>query len=298
VLMNKLPPEAASLREQKAKEERENANTWTALKHMEAGMCMFDRCGANNPVEQFHAKLVQERGENPVAFLRLRCDDIEDLEGTFIAATGKLEKNGDILTPWTNKMLERSMDKVVRVRLSEGVIINPAEEVSVTEVFGPNRENTRYHVNLEKRTCGCTYWQSIGIACRHAMAVWERYQSQLQPNGEEQEAYNVRRAKWDVNEKPWFLAADFIAAANVLKNNRIKLPCDSIMQSDPTKYPPVPIAEKKLGRCRTRHSDPRTRCGMCQRRCHNRKTCDYYESWFDWDNADHAVFQTAFRQSL
>ena len=77
-------------------------------------------------------------------------------------------------------MLERSMDKVVRVRLSEGVIINPAEEVSVTEVFGPNRENAWYHVNLEKRTCGCTYWQSIVIACKHAVAVWERYESQLE----------------------------------------------------------------------------------------------------------------------
>ena len=66
VLMNKLPPEAAAyLREQKAKEERENANTWTALKHMEAGMYMFDRCGANNPVEQFHAKLVREGAQKP-----------------------------------------------------------------------------------------------------------------------------------------------------------------------------------------------------------------------------------------
>ena len=83
------------------------------------------------------------------------------------------------------------------------------------------------------------------------MAVWERYQSQLEADGEandeEQEDVNMRRAKWAVNHKPWFLAADFIAAANVLKGNRIKLPCDSIMQSDPTKYPPVPIADKKLG---------------------------------------------------
>ena len=53
-----------------------------------------------------------------------------------------------------------------------------------------------------------------------------------------------------MNQKPWVLAADFIAAANVLKGNRIKLPCDSIMQSDPTKYPPVPIADKKRGRRR------------------------------------------------
>ena len=78
------------------------------------------------------------------------------------------------------------------------------------------------------------------------------YQSQLKATGEEisQAQYNVRRAKWAVNEKPWFLAENFIAAANVLKNNRIKLPCDSIMQSDLTKYPPVPIADKKPGRRR------------------------------------------------
>ena len=177
-MMNKIPPEAAAyLREQKAKEERENANTWTALKHMEAGMYMFDRCGANNPVEQFHAKLVRERGENPVAFLRRWCEDVAELESTFIAAAEQLEKNGDILTPWAKRKLEHSMNEVVKVRLNRGVIINPSEEVSVTEVMGPNRENTRYHVNLEKRTCGCTYWQSVGVACKHAVAVWERYQS-------------------------------------------------------------------------------------------------------------------------
>ena len=35
-------------------------------------------------------------------------------------------------------------------RSGEGVIINPAEEVSVAEVMGPNEEDARYHVNLEK----------------------------------------------------------------------------------------------------------------------------------------------------
>ena len=181
-------------------------------------------------------------------------------------------------------------------------IPHPADEVSITEVMGPNEEDARYHVNLEKCTRGCTYWQSIGIACKHAVAVWEMYQIQLggnhEANGEEQEAYDVRRAKWAVNHKPWFLAADFIAAANVLKGNQIKLPCDSIMQSNPTKYPSVPIADKKLGRRRTRRGDPRTRCGICQQRGHNRKTCDYYESWFDWDNPAHDAFRKVFRQSL
>ena len=61
----------------------------------------------------------------------------------------------------------------------------PQIPVSITEVMGPNEEDARYHVNLEKCTCGCTYWQSIGIACKHAVAVWEMYQSQLKSTGEE-----------------------------------------------------------------------------------------------------------------
>ena len=84
-----------------------------------------------------------------------------------------------------------------------------------------------------------------------------------------------------VNHKPWFLTADFIAAANVLKGNRIKLPCDSIMQSDPTKYPPVPIADKKRGRRRVRRmvaGAGELRCAICRFAGHNSKTCDYYES--------------------
>ena len=109
----------------------------------------------------------------------------------------------------------------------------------------------------------------------HAVAVWEMYQSQLKATGEEisQARYNVRRAKWAVNEKPYFLAANFIATANVLKNNRIKLPCDSIMQSDPTKYPPVPIANKKQGRRRVRRMVAgTTRCRICQQPGHSRRT--------------------------
>ena len=33
-------------------------------------------------------------------------------------------------------------------------IPHPADEVSITEVTGPNEEDARYHVNLEKCTCG------------------------------------------------------------------------------------------------------------------------------------------------
>ena len=71
----------------------------------------------------------------------------------------------------------------------------PTDEVSITEVMGPNEEDARYHVNLEKRTCGCTYWQYIGIACKHAVAVREMYQSQLKATGEEisQARHNAAR---------------------------------------------------------------------------------------------------------
>ena len=78
-------------------------------------------------------------------------------------------------------------------------IPHPADEVSITEVTGPNEEDARYHVNLEKRTCGCTYWQSIGITCKHAVAVWERDQSQLKATGEEisQAQHNAARLRPD-----------------------------------------------------------------------------------------------------
>ena len=45
------------------------------------------------------------------------------LEGTFIAAAEKLEENGDIHAPWANSRLKHSMDEVVKVSLSEGVIL-------------------------------------------------------------------------------------------------------------------------------------------------------------------------------
>ena len=116
-------------------------------------------------------------------------------------------------------------------------IPHPADEVSVAEEMGPNEEDARYHVNLEKRTCGCTYWQSIGIACKNAVTVWERYQSQLEANGEEipQEPYNAAR---------------------------------------------------------------RTRCRICWTAQDPGPTCDYYVSWFDWDNDDHGPFQRASRRRL
>ena len=44
--------------------------------------------------------------------------------------------------------------------------------------------------------------------------------------------------------------------------------------------------------------DGTTPRGICQQLGHNRKTCRYYESWFDWDNPAHDAFQEVFRRSL
>ena len=77
----------------------------------------------------------------------------------------------------------------------------PQIPVSITEVTGPNEEDARYHVNLEKCTCGCTYWKSIGIACKHAMAVWEMYQSQLKATGEEISQAQHNAARFWMNPK-------------------------------------------------------------------------------------------------
>ena len=42
----------------------------------------------------------------------------------------------------------------------------------------------------------------------------------------------------------------------------------------------------------------RTLRGICRTARDLGPTCDYYESWFDWDNPAHGAFQDAFRDSL
>ena len=83
------------------------------------------------------------------------------------------------------KAFREAFTKIDCLINSLSTIPHPADEVSIIEVMRPNEEDARYHVNLEKCTCGCTYWQSIGIACKHAVAVWVMYQSQLKATGEE-----------------------------------------------------------------------------------------------------------------
>jgi hypothetical protein len=81
--------------------------------------------------------------------------------------------------------------------------------------------------------------------------VWEKYQDQLEEvNGVRMEAdeYLEARARFAVGDQPYFLAEVFIEAANDLKTNRIKLPCESTYVFDVNKYPPKPLPKAWLGR--------------------------------------------------
>ena len=98
----------------------------------------------------------------------------------------------------------------------------------IADQVEPN-EFVHYDVNLNKRTCGCGHcghwhWQHYGIACKHALSVWEKYQEQLEEvNGARMEAdeYLEARARFAVGDQPYFLAEVFVEAANDLKTNRI-----------------------------------------------------------------------------
>ena len=66
---------------------------------------------------------------------------------------------------------------------------------------------------------------------------------------------SVLRARFAVGDQSYFLAEVFIEAANDLKTNRIKLPCESTYVFDVNKYPPKPLPKMKTGSLERR---PRT----------------------------------------
>ena len=191
------------------------------------------------------------------------------------------------------------------MRVGGEVIIDPAEAAMVTDEWKPN-EFVHYGVNLNKRTCGCGHWQHYGIACNHAIVVWEKYQEQLaEKNGErmEADAYIKARAKFAVGGQPYFLAEVFIEAANALKTNRIKLPCESTYVFDVNRYPPKPLPKARPGRPHENRFEnapaaATTRCGICHQRGHNQLTCAYYEVWFDWNDRNDMIFRNLFTNSL
>ena len=128
--------------------------------------------------------------------LSTRCRvDNEDAKGAHVANALRVDAGIGVSKIYTKRALRDATGhaKAFREAFTKidclinylSTIPHPADEVSITEVTGPNEEDAWYHVNLEKCTRGCTYWQSIGIACKHAVAVWEMYQSQLKATGEE-----------------------------------------------------------------------------------------------------------------
>ena len=176
----------------------------------------------------------------------------------------------------------------------------------VTDEWKPN-EFIHYGVNLNKRTCGCGHWQHYGIACKHAILVWEKYQEQLEEvNGArmEADAYIQERARFAaVGGQPYFLAQVFIEAANDLKTKRIKLPCESTYVFDVNKYPPKPLPKTQLGRPHENRfvnapAAATKRCGICGQRGHNQLKCEYYEVWFDWNDPNDMVFRNIFSHAL
>ena len=206
-----------------------------------------------------------------------------------------------------NEQYEDATDGMVSVRMGEEVIIDPNEAAMVTDQVEPN-EFVHYDVNLNKRTCGCGYWQHYGIAYKHALSMWDKYQEQLQErNGarmEADDAYLEARARFAVGEhQPYFLAEVFIEAANDLKTNRIKLPCELTYVFDVNKYPPKPLPKTRPGcppenRFENAPAAATTRCGTCDQRGHNQLTCEYYEVWFDWKDPNVMLSRNIFSHAL
>ena len=126
-------------------------------------------------------------------------------------------------------------------------IINPDAAVEVVEPnANGNLRESRHHVNLNARTCTCTNWIFDGIACRHALKAWDVYHTRQ--NDIPLNEYGRRMREWAVDSKPWFLAAKFIEAAEVLKTERIKLPADANIEEDDKCFPQPCLAKLRHGR--------------------------------------------------
>ena len=116
--------------------------------------------------------------------------------------------------------------------------------------------------------------------------------------------------EWAVNSKPWFLAAKFREAAEVLKTERIKLPADANLEVDDKLFPPPclaklnhgrnvqEVAAAPPGRPRRRRIIPNRRCGNCNQPGHTKSKCNRHIPWFDWSNPEHLLFQEAYTRSI
>ena len=194
-----------------------------------------------------------------------------------------------------------------QIRIKAHQYIDPAEAAMVTEEVAPN-DFVRYDVNLEQ-----THVWMCALA-----ALWNRMQTRYFGVGEVSRTIGGKewwkhgsrcvsrsaRAFCRSATKPYFLAEVFIQAANDLKTNRIKLPCESTYVFDVNKYPPKPLP-KELGegaphenRFENAPAADTKRCGICGQRGHNQLTCEYYEVWFDWNDPNDMVFRNLFSHAL
>jgi hypothetical protein len=298
------------LRAQLDDEMSDRGRPWTRFAHRHKGICTFGRKGTNNPVEQEHSKQVPQRHHEPNRFLRTWCESVRDKENVILEAADKLV--GKILTPWADRIFESNHDAMRTCRIGNGnvvPIINPDAAVEVVEPNeNGNLRESRHHVNLNARTCTCTNWIFDGIACCHALKAWDEYHSRQ--NDSPLNEYGRRMREWAVDSKPWFLAAKFIEAAEVLKTERIKLPADANIEEDDKCFPPPCLAKLRHGRneqevAAAPQGRPRRnriirvrRCGNCNQPGHPRSKCRFIPVWFDWDDEEDNLFQQVFRRSI
>ena len=183
--------------------------------------------------------------------------------------------------------------------------VNPDAAVEVVEPNeNGNQRESRHHVNLNARTCTCTNWHFNGIACCHALTAWDLYHKQQ--NDIPLNEYGRRMREWAVNSKPWFLAAKFIEAAEVLKMERIKLPADANIEEDDMMFPPICLARLNRGVPVAPQGQPRRRringvvrrCGNCNQPGHIRSKCRFNYVWFDWNDANDDLFREVYRRSI
>ena len=300
-------PAVNYLRAQLDDDMSDHGRPWTRFSHMQKGICTFGRKGTNNPVEQVHSKQVPERHDEPLKLLTTWVEEkVRKKEEAILEAAEKLR--GKSLTPWAQGIFDINHDAVRTCRIGNGRVVPVINPDVAVEVVQPNengnQRESRYHVNLNARTCTCTNWHFNGIACCHALKAWDVYHAQKKDIA--LNVYGQRMREWAVNSKPWFLAAKFIEAAEVLKEELIKLPADAEIEEDDTLFPPICLARLNRGVPVAPQGRPRRRringvvrrCGNCNQPGHNRSKCRFNSVWFDWNDENDYPFQEVYRRSI
>jgi len=112
--------------------------------------------------------------------------------------------------------------------------------------------------------------------------------------------------EWAVNSKPWFLAAKFIKAAEVLKTERVKLPADADIEEDDMLFPTICLARLNRGVPVAPQGRPRRRringvvrcCRNCNQPGYIRSKCRFNYVWFDWNDVNDDLFREVYTRSI